>query len=322
MPAVPDAADSGSAGAQSSPIGLGRLFAVVVNYATPADTRRAVDSVLAANRPVDELIVVDNSASTHPGMLSDLPSRVRYCPAVRNLGFAGGVNVGIRQALTDGAAAVLLVNSDAYLEPDTLSALEATLLRHRDAGIAGPLIRAPRSRTVTSRGIAYDTRTARMRDRAALRIHAAGSTTIDVVDAVNGSVMLIKRAVFERIGLFDEPYFFGFEDIDFCLTAARAGFVSVIVNGATAWHEGGRSIGPDSPRRLYFAARNHLRLASRVSAGRGTRSLLQSLAIVGLNVAHAAHAPGGSMAKRLAAVLAGTRDHVMGRYGPGPTGME
>jgi len=73
-----------------------------------------------------------------------------------------------------------------------------------------------------------------------------------LVDGVSGCAMLIRGSVFESIGLFDEDYFYSFEDLDFCLKARRAGFATVVAGAATAYHEGGHSIGANSPRRLYF----------------------------------------------------------------------
>ena len=123
--------------------------------------------------------------------------------------------------------------------------------------------------------------------------------------------MLIRREVFDAIGLLDEAYFFSFEDLDFCFRARHAGFETVLAGDATAYHEGGRSIGAD-PRRLYYAARNHLRFAAR----NDPRSFLRPSSIVALNLAHAVWAHGGSLPGRLAAVARGTRDHLAGRYGP------
>ena len=134
-----------------------------------------------------------------------------------------------------------------------------------------------------------------------------------VVDAVSGCAMLIKREVLEAVGLLDEQYFFSFEDLDFCFRARKAGFATVLAGRATVYHEGGRSMGPRSPQRLYYAARNHLRFAARNDLG--LRSFFRTSSIIALNVAHAVRARGASLPLRLAAVARGTRDHFAGRYG-------
>ena len=111
--------------------------------------------------------------------------------------------------------------------------------------------------------------------------------------------MLVRREVFEAVGLLDEDYFFGFEDLDFCLKARRAGFATILADRATIYHEGGQSLGPLSVRRFYFAARNHLLLARRAdpSAGRLV-SLFRGCSIVLLNLAHAVVSRGGSLPAR------------------------
>ena len=141
-----------------------------------------------------------------------------------------------------------------------------------------------------------------------------------VVDAVSGCAMLINREVFDAIGLFDEDYFFTFEDLDFCLRARRAGFATILAGAATAYHEGSRSIGAASPQRLYFAARNHLLLASRTDSSSGVvASGCRAASIIALNLAHAAISASGPLGARFLAVAQGTRDYIVGRVGPAPS---
>jgi len=131
----------------------------------------------------------------------------------------------------------------------------------------------------------------------------------------NGCLMLIRREVFDAVGVLDEDFFFSFEELDFCFRALRAGFATVLDGSAVAYHECGRSIGADAPLRLYFAARNHLLLASR----NGGAGKLRTLSILGLNVAHAVRTKGASLSARLGAVVRGVRDYLVGRLGEGPT---
>jgi GT2 family glycosyltransferase len=167
--------------------------------------------------------------------------------------------------------------------------------------------------------MSYAPATGRMRHRGySHRIAAHDRMTARIVDGVSGCLMLVKREVFEAIGLLDEDYFFGFEDLDFCLKARRSGFTTVLAAVATVYHEGGRSIGTGSAERFYFAARNHLLMARRAAPAAGRlASLVRASSIVMLNLANAALSPGGSLPARLGAVARGTRDYVAGRFGAG-----
>ena len=298
---------------------------MVLNFRTPEETLLAVKSLLASRRPIDALIVVNNDASDVSDgtrvALDKVLTKVHYIDTGANLGFSGGVNVGIREALRLGAVRVLLVNSDVIVPPDAVERLEQALDLSAAAGIAGPIVLA-RSEPdrIATLGMSYALATGRMRHRGTGdRITSHGHLSArDTVDGVSGCLMLIKREVFERIGLFDEQYFFTFEDLDFCLKARRAGFTTILAGEAVVYHEGGQSLGARSPRRFYYAARNHLRLARQVEPSASTfRVFGRTCSIVALNLAHAMISPGGSLPVRIAAVARGTRDYMCGRFGPG-----
>lgn len=312
-------------------VGPARLAAVVLNYGTPDDTLLAVKSLLASRRRVEDIIVVDNDAhdagsrrDSNGGLreaLKDVWSGITYVQTEKNLGFSGGMNVGIREALARGADRVLLANSDVIVPPDCVTHLEQCLDRIPDAGIAGPVVLARSDPDrVASLGMSYARLSGRMRHRGAgTRLGGLELPAGRAVDGVSGCLMLVEREVFEAIGLLDEDYFFSFEDLDFCLKARRTGFATVLSGSATVYHEGSRSIGADTPRRLYFAARNHLLLARRIDAPAGRLAFLGRASwIVLLNLAHAVRSKGGSLPERLAAVGEGVRDYAAGRFGIGP----
>jgi GT2 family glycosyltransferase/glycosyltransferase involved in cell wall biosynthesis len=315
---------TGPANCASSSAPAKTIAAVVLNFCTPDQTLLTVKSLLASRRALDHLIVINNDTGESDGetrsVLADVLQRIRYISAGANLGFAGGMNVGIREALALGADYVLLVNSDVVVPPDTVKRLEQRLAADSHAGIAGPVILARSDpRLIASLGMSYAYRTGRMRHRGhGRRIVPDHEADSAAVDAVSGCVMLVRRAVFEAAGLLEEEFFFSFEDLDFCLKAGNAGFSTVLAGDAAVYHEGGRSLGARSPRRFYYAARNHLLAAERSapSAGRYA-SFGRSCWIVGLNLAHALVAPGGSVAARVAAVARGTYDYGARRFGPG-----
>jgi GT2 family glycosyltransferase len=238
-----------------------------------------------------------------------------------NLGFSGGSNRGITAALRRGAELILLMNSDAVLDPDAIGRLEDALAANPDAGIAGAvLLSQDRPGEMSSAGIAYSSASGRM-------IHPEHGRVFDPsrlgtrhdVDAVSGCVMLVRKEVFERVGLFDERFFFSFEDIDFCLRARRAGFRSIVAGEAVAYHAGSRSIGPRSPRKMYFATRNHL-LAAKLSGDRRFpgHGALRASWIVALNAAGALRSGGVPRIRGLSNVALGSWHHLTRRYGDGP----
>lgn len=291
--------------------------AVVLNYGTPDDTLLAVRSLEASRRRVSTVVVVDNDGD---GSCERALAAGRAAALVvrtgENLGFSGGSNVGIRTALGQGASLVLLLNSDAVVAPDTIGQLEAALAADPAAGIAAPLVvsRAEPAR-VASAGIRFSASGRMRQEGVGAWAEELTASPPRRVAAVSGCAMLVRREVFERAGLFDERYFYSFEDVEFCLRAGRAGWGSLLVPSALAFHEGQRSIGRVSAARLYFAARNHLLLARSAAPLPRPASWLRGLAIVALNAAHAVRKPDNGIWPALLAVARGTLDHLRGRYG-------
>ncbi|MGE0705109.1 MAG: glycosyltransferase family 2 protein [Vicinamibacterales bacterium] len=297
--------------------------AVVLNYRTPAITIRAVRSVLQ-EEPSIIPVVVDNASGDGSATLfhESLPD-VRCIASEANLGFSGGCNLGIAEALRLGADRVLLLNGDVVVLPDALAALQRTLDADDRCGIVGPvLVSSADPELVQSRGIRYSRTTGRMRHHGfGDRLQPSASTESQEVDAVSGAAMLIRRKVFERIGLLAEEFFFGFEDLEFCLRARAVGFHTACIRAAIVRHDGSASIGRASPRRIYFATRNHLLLASR-HPGLGARPgrALTAASILVLNLAHVLLTSEVPRMAGLRALVHGARDHARAQYGPAPSG--
>lgn len=128
----------------------------------------------------------------------------------KNIGFAKAVNQGIKKAIQAGAEAVFLLNPDAHLVKGQI----ADLFKEK-ADIVAPVIK---DKNNMDYGGGVDWRWGRVR-------HSRKSIVDSrKIDYVSGCAMLIKKAVWEKIGFLDERFFLYYEDVDYCLRATRAGF--------------------------------------------------------------------------------------------------
>jgi GT2 family glycosyltransferase len=212
---------------------------------------------------------------------------------------------------------VFLVNSDVVVAPLALEALLSALRDHPDAGIVAPVVLS-RSRpgTIATAGLTFSDTTGRMRHpQTGQRFDESRAAAWSDVAGVSGCAMLISSKVFDRIGLLPDRYFFSFEDVAFCLSARDAGFTVGVCGRAVAYHEGSRTLGAASARRLYFGTRNHLLLSAERPARSVAHRALRTSAILAFNVLYALRTSGGTVVGRLGAVARGTRDHLRGRYG-------
>ena len=295
----------------------GAVAAVVLNYRTPDQTWLATRSLQASTVDTQVWVVDNGSADGSLQQLAATLPAVHLLDAGRNRGFSGGCNLGIRAALEADADFVLLLNSDAVLAPDALAKLLEAARANPRAGVLAPVILSREEPDrVASAGIRFSLTTGRMRHVAAGRpLSLLPPAPAHHVDAVSGCAMLVRRDVFEKAGLLDEAFFFSFEDVEFCLRARKAGFDVLCVPEAIAYHEGGRSIGRTSPERVYFAARNHLRVA-RLAGGEHPAPWLRSGLIVGLNAGYVLLSGETPRLRGFAALARGVWHHLGERYGP------
>jgi GT2 family glycosyltransferase len=212
-----------------------------------------LDSLLAQDYPEFEVIIVDNASSDGtPEWVAEHFPTVMLIRNERNLGFAGGVNVGLRAARGD---VLILFNQDAAAKSGWLRAMVTGLMASPDIGVAGCKIYRWNERTVSHAGIVFIDHGMNVAHRGEGEPdHGQYSKSIDV-DAVTGAAMAIKRDVLNTIGLLDEDYFFYFEDIDLCMRAHKAGYRVVYLPDAVAQHRVAASLVSGSLQQCRY---NHL----------------------------------------------------------------
>ena len=239
------------------------VWAVVLNHREATDTLRCLGALGKMRyRPLTRL-VVDNDSG--PGEVAWLRSAgATVVESGGNLGYAGGNNVGIRRALEAGAEAVWIVNPDAYVERGSLRRL-VKVLRHPEVGIVGPRILEAESATpkIQSDGgrIVWE---AGGRSELIGRGTAPGRVReMRFVDFVPGAAMLVRRKVFEDVGLLPEEWFLYFEETDFCVRAAKAGWKVAVETGARAVHRFASPEGLPAETLVYYFVRNRLLFGKR-----------------------------------------------------------
>lgn len=244
---------------------------VVLNWNNARDTMACLDSLAQLDYPDPWLIVVDNGSDDDSvAQIRAAHPDVTLLDTGANLGYAGGNNVGVKYALAAGADYVCILNNDVVVEPDFLAPLLAALHSQPNVGIVTPLVaeRTAAGEHVWALGSAVNWRTA-----AVTRQHAGsavipwrGRTPFDV-EIASGAAMLVKRAVFEQVGLMDEAFFLYFEEVDWSLKVRQHGYRILAVPSSVVWHEVSATLGATSPVIDYYMLRNQLRLIGRHWSG-------------------------------------------------------
>jgi GT2 family glycosyltransferase len=193
----------------------------------------AVGSALASEGVDVNVIVVDNG-SDPPAAVVDDP-RVTLLRNDDNKGVAGGRNQGV---LAGSAPFVLLLDSDARLHPDGLAALLAPLEADDVIGLSAPTYTGQTPEASAGRAPTLTRKAGRVLNLVQdyrPTPHPPGEPWWDVDFAI-GACQLFRRAAYDEVGGIDESYFYGPEDVDFCVRLGERGWRVVQLAAAVCDH--------------------------------------------------------------------------------------
>ncbi len=233
-----------------------RVAVIILNWNGLKDTRECLDSIRKATYPNCRVVVVDNGSSGDDVAVlrSTCSDLIDLVVNDRNYGFSEGCNAGIRYAMANlSPDYLLLLNNDTIVALDFLDEMTRVALSDPRIGIVGPKIYYyDEPQRIWYAGGKINYWLGRMYHRGIGKPDSAAfSRTIDI-DFASGCCMLISREVITQVGLLDPVFFFGNEDYDISIRAARRGYRLVYAPGARIWHKVGSSTGNVRYRRSSF----------------------------------------------------------------------
>jgi GT2 family glycosyltransferase len=257
---------------------MASILAIILNYKTAEMTLQSAQAALREMAALEgEIVIVDNDSQdgSFEEMSAHVASQdwpcVRVIQSGRNGGFGAGNNVGLRLGLSNGSAPdyYYVLNSDAFPDAGSITALLEYLEEHPKAGFAGSYIHGPEGdahlTTFRFPSIWSELEGAARFGPISRLLHSK-RVPIDVpdhtreVDWLAGASMMMRRGVLEDIGLFDETFFLYFEETDLCRRAKLAGWPTVFVRESEVTHIGSVSTGMKTWARMpqyWFNSRLH-----------------------------------------------------------------
>jgi GT2 family glycosyltransferase len=227
----------------------------VLNWNGWQDTLLCLDALARTEYPNLTVIAVDNGSTNDsvPRIRSGFP-HIPLIETGKNLGFAGGVNAGIRHALEQGVEYIWLLNNDAQPRPDALAALVAKATSDpRFGAIGSVLVYADEPSNVQAWGggqlycwIGYAT-------------HARAPRDDSWFDYITAASVLLSRRALEEIGLLDESFFLYWEDGDLSLRLRKRGWKLGVAANATVLHKENASSGRDRRKVDRFSTASGIR---------------------------------------------------------------
>jgi GT2 family glycosyltransferase len=268
-----------------------RLGVVIVTYDSEAVIRQCLNSLVNSENCSLNIVVVDNASTDNTrtvlkqwarevgdccepidGLKSSSVTKgahtVSTIDMYTNLGFAGGVNVGLRRLLKSLDLDLFwILNPDCVARPETASVFaETAASRGRFGLMGGRIVYIEPADTIQSDGGRFNRWTGMCKSiNLSKNIHETPFPDEDKLDYISGASIIVSREYIEEVGLMDEYYFLYYEEVDWALR--RRDFPLLYAPGAIVLHHGGTSIGSPLIGRKqgssfsnYFNYRNRMRI--------------------------------------------------------------
>lgn len=237
-----------------------KVYIIVLNWNGKDDTLDCLQSLHSTNYDNYRVVLVDNgSEDDSVKAVREKFPEVEVVETGKNLGFAGGNNVGIEYAIKAGTDYVFLINNDTTVHPDYLKELVDVAESDVKIGAVGSKIMyyseperiwfvGGKINWLKNKGehIGLD------------EIDKGQFDEIREVDYLTGCALLVKREVVEKVGVLEDDYFLYYEDADYSLRIQNAGYKTVYAPKSKIYHKVSRSTKPGSSSYVYYHVRNGL----------------------------------------------------------------
>ncbi len=294
------------------------VISLILNTNRRDDTLACLDSLRRNGYARHRIVVLDNASidGSAPAIREAFPE-VEIVSLAENRGYAGNNNVGIRHALEQRADWIVVLNEDTVLDEHCLERLVQAGESDARIGIAGPMVYHFDQPEVIQSAGGVLTRTWDAVHIGANERDDGRFVHLRDVDWISGCCIMIRRQVFEQIGLIDERFFYYWEETELCIRARRAGWRIVHVPQAKIRHKGVQPDYRPKPAVTYYAARNRLLALSKHRAPLPVRLVVWSRLVRTL-ASWTVRPKWRQHREHRNALWQGMRDYLRRRWGPMP----
>lgn len=236
-----------------------KIYVIILNWNNFTDTEKCIDSLLSIRNSSIRPVIIDNHSTDDCVKL--LKSKYDHLPILvsnKNIGYAGGMNLGIKYALNNSADYIIISNNDIIYPKDFLAPLLQTIQKDDSIGIVSPkvLYVHDRQKIYCAGGDLKIFRGSGVATFQGKEAKKYGNEEREISMA-EGSCFLAKKQVFEKSGLFREEFFMYFEDLEFS-DRVRKNYKIYYTPKSIIYHKGGAGSNwkNHSPLYYYYYTRN------------------------------------------------------------------
>jgi GT2 family glycosyltransferase len=210
-----------------------------------------------------EIIVVDNGSDLNPvEMIQKIFPEVIAVRSNKNLGFAGGNNLGLRYSKGEF---VFFVNNDTLFAENVIVELIKPFYENEKIGIISPKVIYYESPNIIQYAGATEINSLTGRNKVIGRgknnnseLFKSGFTYF-----AHGAAMIIRKSLVEKVGVFPEIFFLYYEELDYSYRVRKAGYKIYFNSKAVIYHRVSHTVGEDSPLKTYYMTRNRIMFMQR-----------------------------------------------------------
>ena len=239
-----------------------KVVVVVLNYRRPQDTIECIASLIKSNYLNIEIVIVDNASGDDSVQQIQLAYKnIHILVSEANLGYAGGMNIGIKYAMQKSPVYILVMNSDTIVDKSYLGILVNALeLDTQAAAASGTIYYHSKQDKVWYAGgninylrASVFQKNGYIPDKVLFKLE--GDVTF-----LSGCAFLVKTSALKKVGLFDERFFMYIEDTELSERIIQNKYKLLFIPHARIFHK--VNIGYLMPYAVYFNVRNRLLFVS------------------------------------------------------------
>lgn len=237
------------------------IYIIILNTNKRDDTLDCLTSLQKNTYTDFHIILLDNNSTdgSKEAVRSAFPE-VQIIELSENHGYAGNNNVGIQLALEQNADWILVLNEDTILAPDSLQNLIDVGESDPTIGILGPMVYHWHEPDVIQSAGCFLGPNWSSIHLGKDEVDKGQYTEPHPVEWISGCAILVRRQVVEQVGMIDPRLFIYWEETEWCMRAARAGWKIIHVPKAKIWHKGVKRNFQPKPTFYYYETRNHFYL--------------------------------------------------------------
>ncbi len=231
---------------------------ITVNYNSTVVTCELLSSILQLKYPYFEVIVVDNHSTENPSnKFSSILPAVKVVLSNKNLGFAGGNNLGIRHAAGEY---LLFVNNDTELTPNMIEGMLEVFDKYQDAGVVSPKFHYYfHPNLIEYAGYqAVNIFNGRNNMIGCKEKDLGQYDELKQTHYAHGGAMMVPAKVIREVGLMPEIYFLYYEEFDWCEQIKRHGYKIYYQYKSLIYHKESMTTGKKSVLKTFYITRNRI----------------------------------------------------------------